>query len=416
VVDELFPEQTKGTIPIVAVTGTNGKTTTTRIISHIAKLSGKIVGYTTSDGVYIQNQMIMKGDCTGPVSTEMVLRDPNINYAVLECARGGLLRSGLAFANADIGIVTNVAGDHLGLGGIHTQKQLARVKSVIPETVKRTGHAILNADDDLVYDMRNHVDCNIALFSMDENNPRIKKFQEEGGITAIYENGYVTITSGVWKMRVLKAEDIPLTFEGKAKFMIMNILPAVLCSHLSGFSIQDIKTALQSFMPSDAQTPGRLNMFKFKNFHFLLDYAHNPTGMRALQSFVDTLDYSYKVGIIAGIGDRLEKDTEEIGSIAAEMYDEIIIRDDKDLRGKSAEHLVQLITNGINQVKPGIPVKTAGSEAESIKFAISNAKPNSLIVLCSDTVTESVELLHKLKEKEEKNEPKFQKSYWLNTF
>ena len=416
VIDELFPGKDKGSIPIIAITGTNGKTTTTRLIAHIAKLSGKMVGYTTSDGVYIQNRMIMRGDCTGPVSTEMVLRDPNINFAVLECARGGLLRSGLAFDCCDIGIVTNVEGDHLGLAGIHTQNQLAKVKSVIPETVKRTGYAILNADDDLVYDMRNNVECNIALFSMNEDNPRIKQFQEDGGITAIFEQGYVTITSGVWKMRVMKAEDIPLSFGGKAKFMIKNILSAILSSHLSGFSIQDMRSALQSFIPSDAQTPGRLNMFKFKKFHFLLDYAHNPTGMRALQKLIDAMDYNYKVGIIAGIGDRLEKDTEEIGKIAAEMFDEIIIRNDKDLRGKSAEQLINLLKNGINQVDPNKPVNLAGSEAESIKYAIKNAKKDSLIVLCSDTVTDSLKLLRELKEKDEMNGLKFENSYWLNTF
>ncbi len=416
VLDELFPGKDKGSIPIIAITGTNGKTTTTRLIAHIAKLSGKMVGYTTSDGVYIQNRMIMSGDCTGPVSTEMVLRDPNINFAVLECARGGLLRSGLAFDCCDIGIVTNVEGDHLGLAGIHTQNQLAKVKSVIPETVKRTGYAILNADDDLVYDMRNNVDCNIALFSMDEDNPRIKQFQEDGGITAIFEQGYVTITSGVWKMRVMKAEDIPLSFGGKAKFMIKNILSAILSSHLSGFSIQDMRSALQSFIPSDAQTPGRLNMFKFKKFHFLLDYAHNPTGMRALQKLIDAMDYKYKVGIIAGIGDRLEKDTEEIGKIAAEMFDEIIIRNDKDLRGKSAEHLIGLLRNGINQIAPNKLVTLAGSEPESIKYAIQNAKKDSLIVLCSDTVTDSLKLLRELKEKDEMNGSKFENSYWLNTF
>ena len=414
VLNELFPGKDKGTIPIVAVTGTNGKTTTTRLIAHIAKLSGKKVGYTTSDGVYIQNQMIMKGDCTGPVSTELVLRDPNINFAVLECARGGLLRSGLAFASCDIGIVTNVEGDHLGLAGIHTQHQLAKVKSVIPETVNRNGYAILNADDDLVYDMRKYLDCNIALFSMNENNPRIKEFQEDGGITAIYEHGYVSITSGVWKMRVLKAEDIPLSFGGKAKFMIQNILPAILSSHLSGFSIQDMKTALQSFIPSDAQTPGRLNMFKFKNFSFMLDYAHNPSGMHALKNFTDSLDFNHKVGIIAGIGDRLEKDTIEIGKIAAEMFDEIIIRNDKDLRGQSAEHLTHLLLNGINQADINKPVTIAGSEADSIKLAINNARKDSLIVLCSDTVTESLRQLYELKEKEEKKEFKPEKSFWLN--
>ena len=192
VVDMLFPPGSNSRIPIIAVTGTNGKTTTTRLIAHIAKMKGKKVGYTTSDGVYIQNRLLMTGDCTGPKSAEFVLKDPTVNFAVLECARGGLLRAGLGFKKCDIGVVTNVAGDHLGLKGIHTIDQLAKVKGVIPETVHKDGYSVLNADDDRVYAMRNNIESQFALFSMDEQNPRIKRHSSRGGISAVYENGYIT--------------------------------------------------------------------------------------------------------------------------------------------------------------------------------------------------------------------------------
>jgi cyanophycin synthetase len=175
VVDMLFPKGNVGRIPIIAITGTNGKTTTTRLTAHIAKSANKKVGYTTSDGVYIQNQLMMKGDCTGPISSAFVLKDPTVDFAVLECARGGILKSGLAFQNCEIAIVTNVAADHIGLGGINSVEQMAKVKSVVPETVFPHGYAVLNADDDLVYNMKYDIKCNIALFSMDENNPRIKE-------------------------------------------------------------------------------------------------------------------------------------------------------------------------------------------------------------------------------------------------
>ena len=407
VIDKLFPKGNTGRIPIVAISGTNGKTTTTRLIAHMAKMSGNRVGYTTSDGVYIQNRLLMTGDCTGPASAEFVLRDPTVNFAVLESARGGLLRAGLGFKKCDIGIVTNVAADHLGLKGIHTIEQLAKVKGVVPETVLPDGYAILNADDDLVYDMRRSLECNVALFSMDENNPRIKALQRIGGITAVYENGFVTICRGEWKMRIMRAEQIPLTYGGKAKFMIQNVLPAVLTANIQGFSIEDMKAALETFIPSASQTPGRLNLFEFENFTILLDYAHNPAGMRALQKFTDELEATVKVGIIAGIGDRRVEDNNEMGKIAAEMFDEIIIRQDKRLRGKSEEELIKMLDDGIKMQDPNIKTTIIPSESEAITYAVNNAQKGSLIILCSDVVPDALELVKKFKEQEAKGEKVF---------
>ncbi len=400
VIDKLFPHGSTSRIPIIAITGTNGKTTTTRLIAHLAKMKGHKVGYTTSDGVYIQNQILMKGDCTGPASAEFVLKDPTIDFAVLECARGGLLRAGLGFHKCDIGIVTNVAADHLGLKGIHTLEQLAKVKGVIPETVLPEGYAILNADDDLVYDMRKSVNCNVALFSMDENNPRIKAMQKLGGISAVYENGFITICRGEWKMRVVKAVNVPLTYGGRATFMIQNILPAVTTAYVKGFTLEEIKAGLETFIPSPAQTPGRLNLFQFKDFQVLLDYAHNPAGMRALQKFIENIDASVKVGIIAGVGDRREEDTNEIGSIAAEMFDEIIIRQDKNLRGRTETELIAMLDAGIKMKDPNKKTTIIPNEREAATFAIKNAKKDSLIVICSDVIPDALELVQKLKEEE----------------
>ena len=400
VIDKLFPQGASSKIPIIAVTGTNGKTTTTRLIAHLAKMKGFKVGYTTSDGVYIQNRLLMKGDCTGPASAEFVLKDPTVDFAVLECARGGLLRAGLGFHACDIGIVTNVASDHLGLKGIHTIEQLAKVKGVIPETVVPDGYAILNADDDLVYDMRRTVNCNVALFSMDEENPRIKAMQKLGGISAVYENGYITICRGAWKLRVIKAVNVPLTYGGRATFMIQNVLPAVITAYVKGFTIDEIKIGLETFIPSPAQTPGRLNLFQFKDFQVLLDYAHNPAGMRALHKFIDNIDATIKIGIIAGVGDRREEDTNEIGSIAAEMFDEIIIRQDKNLRGKTEDELIGMLDAGIKRKDPNKKTTIIPNEKEAATFAIKNAIKGSLIVICSDVIPDALELVQKLKEEE----------------
>lgn len=400
VIDKLFPPGSTARIPIIAVTGTNGKTTTTRLIAHMAKMKGYKVGYTTTDGVYIQNRLMMKGDCTGPASAEFVLKDPTVDFAVLECARGGLLRAGLGFKRCDVGIVTNVAADHLGLKGIHTMEQLAHVKGVIPEVVLPDGYAILNADDELVYNMRRKIESNLALFSMDENNIHIKAIQKRDGLCAIYENGYITICRGEWKLRIIKAVNVPLTYGGKAVFMIQNILPAVLAAYVRGFSIDDIKTSLETFIPSASQTPGRLNLFEFKNFSILLDYAHNAAGMRALKQFVDQMEATVKVGIIAGIGDRREEDNNEIGAVAAQMFDEIIIRQDKHLRGKTEEEIIRMLHDGIRKTKSDIKTTIIPSEKEAILHAVKNAVKGSLIVLCSDVVPDALNLVTKLKEEE----------------
>jgi cyanophycin synthetase len=279
---------------------------------------------------------------------------------------------------------------------------LAKVKGVIPETVFPNGYAILNADDDLVYDMRNNLECNVALFSLDETNQRMIQHAKSGGLAAVYENGYITICKGEWKMRVTKAINVPLTYEAKALFMIQNVLPAVLTGYIRGFSIEDIKVSLESFIPSPAQTPGRLNMFRFKEFNVLLDYAHNPAGLRALNQMVQKMDGYPKVGMIAGIGDRRDEDNREIGMVAAEMFDEIIIRQDKNLRGKSDKEIIEMIHDGIKSVKPEMKVTIIPSEREAITFALTNPIKGSLLVLCSDVVPDALNLVMQFKEEESK--------------
>ncbi|MEO6542093.1 MAG: cyanophycin synthetase [Ferruginibacter sp.] len=403
VVDMLFPKGSAGIIPIIAITGTNGKTTTTRLTAHIAKTAGYKVGYTTSDGVYIQNQMMMKGDCTGPVSSTFVLKDPTVDFAVLECARGGILKSGLAFQNCDVAVVTNISADHIGLGGIDSMEQMAKVKAVVPETVFKHGYAILNADDDLVYAMRSGLDCNIALFSMDENNKRILDHCKKGGYAAVFENGYITIMKGTWKIRVIKITDVPITYGGKAIHNIMNCLPAVLSTYFwRNIELEDIRLALQTFVPSSTQTPGRLNMFQFKQFKFLADFAHNPAGLELLCDFVSKLEGEPKVGIISGTGDRRDEDIKELGRISGRHFDEIIIRQDKHLRGRTADEIVQLLVDGINETRTKeIPVTIILNEKEAIMHAYNTAKPGSLITIMCDVVAEALDLIKGLKEKED---------------
>lgn len=404
VVDMLFPKGSVGRIPIIAITGTNGKTTTTRITAHIAKSAGKKVGYTTSDGVYIQNQLMMKGDCTGPLSSQFVLKDPTVDFAVLECARGGILKNGLAFQNCDVAIVTNVAADHMGLGGINTLDQMAKLKAVVPETVFPHGYAVLNADDDRVFAMAKELRCNVALFSMDENNPRIKEHCKKGGLAAVFENDFISILKGTWKIRVINVHDVPITFEGKALHNINNCLPAVMAAYLyRDISIDDIRSALLSFVPSSSQTPGRLNFFHFKSFTILADFAHNPHGLKLLGDFIGKLEYPKKIGIISGTGDRRDEDIRELGSLSANYFDEIIIRCDKNLRGRSAEEIIQLLKEGIAIQDPGMQPMVIANEEEALEYIYANPQAGALYVVMCDVVTGALSKIKELKEREERS-------------
>ncbi len=257
VMDKLFPKGSDGRIPIIAVTGTSGKTITTHITAHIARTAGKKVGFTTSDGIYIPNQQMIKSNTTGPATAQLVLKNPTVDFAVLACARDGILKGGLGFQQSHVAIVTNVAAENLGMDGIHSVERLVRLKQVVPETVSKGGYAILNADDDLVYGMKDELDCKIALFCMNGDHPRIQEHSNKGGKACVYENGYITLLKENRKERVLPANDIPFTEGGKAAHHIAHVLPAVLSTWLfNDISIDDIRQALLTFIPSAAIPPG----------------------------------------------------------------------------------------------------------------------------------------------------------------
>lgn len=385
ILNMLYPENAPSRIPIIAVTGTNGKTTTTRLIAHIARAAGKCAGYTTSDGIYINNNMITKGDCSGPGSAHIILRDPSVDFAVLECARGGIIRSGLGFDQCDISIVTNVTGDHLGIDGINTMKELTRVKEVVPQTTIKTGYAILNADDDNAYNMKSRLDCNIGLFSLNNNNERINDHCKNGGIAVTFEKGWFIIRKGEWRTRVIHTKDVSVTFSGTAECMIKNVLPSILAAYLSNFKITDIVKALKTFIPSPELTPGRMNHFHFENFKLMVDFAHNEDGYLQIYKYVNTVKASSKIGVIAATGDRRECDIRKVGFYAAQVFDKIIIRHDKNGRGRTNEFLTQLIKEGINEVNPDIPVIVVSNELDAFQFAIDIATKNSFVVgFCDD--------------------------------
>ena len=403
VIDMLYPLGKPSRIPIIAITGTNGKTTTTRLLAHIVKNNGYKVGFTTSDGIYVQNHMMEKGDTTGPVSAEYILKDPTVEFAVLETARGGILRSGLGFSRCDIAVITNIQEDHLGLSDIHTLDDLAKVKSTVVKSVKKDGWAVLNGDDYYCRKIGAELNCNVAYFSMDEESPFIKNLSKEGKITAVYENGFITVKKGEWKIRVERANNVPLTLGGKAKFMISNALAATLASYLWGFKTDDISLSLQTFIPSVAQTPGRMNIFEFKKFKVLIDFAHNASGYLGVEDYLQSVEANKKIGIIAGVGDRRDEDIKECAKIAARMFDHIIIRQEKYLRGRTEEEIINLILEGIVASGRNITYEIIPKETEAIRHAINSAEEGTFITALSDVVTNAIEIVQQYLDKENEN-------------
>ena len=390
VIDMLYPPGASSRIPIISITGTNGKTTTTRIIAHILRGSGCKVGYTTTDGTYIQNQQILYGDNTGPVSAQLVLKDPTVEVAVLETARGGIIRSGLGFDHCDIGVVTNITADHLGLKDINTLEDLARVKSVVPRSVSKKGYAVLNAEDPLVYKMRELVSGYCVYFSMNENHPNIERQARRNRVSCVYENGYITILKGKWKVRVEKAINIPLTYGGRAEFMVQNVLAAALACFVHGVSLEDIRSGLRTFNAGTAQTPGRLNFVEIGDVTVLMDYAHNPAGLNALKNFIEKLPFKHRTVVLNGTGDRRDDDLREFGKIAADTFERIVIRLGNYLRGRTEEEMFRLLQEGIAQSENKPQVRIIADSRDAIHHAIKNGRKGELIVTLADLVPKDI--------------------------
>jgi len=386
VIDMLYPTGSPSRIPIISITGTNGKTTVTRLIAHVLRGGGLTVGYTTTDGTYIQNQQIVQGDNTGPVSAQLVLKDPTVQVAVLETARGGIIRAGLGFDHCDIGVVTNVAADHLGLKDVNTLEDLARVKAVVPRAVSRRGFAVLNAEDPLVYKMRDAVEGTCVYFSMDENHPNIRRQAEKGRTSCVLESGYVTILKGKWKVRIEKVVNVPLTYGGRAEFMIQNVLAATLACFVHGVSLEDLRVGLTTFNAGTALTPGRLNFVEIGDATVLMDYAHNPAGLRGLTSFINKLPNKYRTVVLNGTGDRRDDDIREFAKIAADNFDRIVIRAGHYLRGRTEEEMFALLQEGIAQSENSPQVRIIPDSRTAIHHAIKHARKKELVVTLADLV------------------------------
>jgi cyanophycin synthetase len=392
IIDMLYPPGTDFTIPVIAVTGTNGKTTTARLIAHLFRQTDQTVGFTTTDGVYLQNRLVMEGDMTGPFSANIILSNPTVDVAVLETARGGLLRSGLGFDEADVGVVLNVSADHLGMRGIRTVEQLAEVKSTIAAVVKREGHAVLNADDALVYAMRDRTGADIVLFSVQPpgDNERMEDHIARGGIAARIEDDVFVVRRGRLRIPIANVRDVPLTLGGAARFQFGNVLAAIATAYVQGVRYDTIQSGLLSFFPSPSMTPGRLNLLRVGNSRILVDYAHNPAAVEGLMDLAQQLAAQRRIGVIGAPGDRRDEDIRGLGRMSG-VLDRVIVKEDEDLRGRAPGETSALIAEGLAE---------AGMDAERIQFVpresdaldrlMADLEEGDLAVILADDVGETL--------------------------
>jgi cyanophycin synthetase len=373
------------------------------MISHILKLKGKRVGMTSTDGIVIDGRLMKMGDMSGPKSAQMVLQNPTVDFAVFEVARGGILREGLGYQRNDVAVVLNVTGDHLGLGGISSIRQLANVKQVVVEAVPRDGTAVLNADDPLVAAMGRHCSGSVIYFSVDPENESIKRQASRGRRAVTLEKGrngeMIVMRQGRKSMPLVWTHLLPATFEGRARMNVQNALAATAAAWAAGAHLHDIRQGLRTFTTSYFMAPGRLNMFELDGYRVIVDYAHNPPAVRSLGEFVDSLAEpsaegrrpmvtGQRIGVIATAGDRRDEDIVELGRTAAAYFDTMILREDANNRGRPRGQTAELIERGVRQAMAkgarAREVETILDELEATRRALDLGADGDVIVVCVD--------------------------------
>ena len=394
VIDMLFPPDQPSRIPIAAVTGTNGKTTTARMLAHILKMSGHTVGFTSTDGVYIDGQLSVPGDMTGPVSAKMILRDPSVDAAVMEVARGGMLRGGLGFQSCNVSACLNVSADHLGLKGIDTLEQLAEIKRVPIEIAEDA--AVLNADDNLCLQMADYTEAETLCYvTMNPGHPLVKQHIRAGGQAFVLEEGMnghmITIYDNEAHIPLLWTHLIPATIEGRAMHNVQNAMFAAALAYNMGKSIEDIRHGLRTFDSTFFQAPGRMNIYDEHPFKVILDYAHNPAAVTAMCNLVDRFDpEGRRIVVLAAPGDRRDEDIREIAAIAAGHFDHFICRCDDNRRGRGPDEVAVMLKNKL--LEEGISadcIDVVPDEQEATSTALRMAGLGDLILVLADNIKRS---------------------------
>jgi cyanophycin synthetase len=394
VIDMLFPPGSPARVPIAAVTGTNGKTTTARMLAHIAKLAGYTPGLTTTDGVYIDGQRTVEGDMTGPVSARMVLSDPHVDIAVLETARGGLVRSGMGVPQVDVGAVLNVQSDHLGLRGIDTLEQLAAIKRVVVEVA--TDCAVLNADDPNVLKMSAYTDAKVICYvTMNPAHALVREHIRAGGRACALEagiNGHmITLYDKGSHIPLMWTHLIPATMEGRALHNVQNAMVAAAMAFSLGIKLDPIRNGLRTFDTTFFQAPGRMNQFNEHPFKVLMDYGHNAHAVGVMADLAQRLDVAgRRIVVLAGPGDRRDEDLRAIADAVAGKFDHYICRRDDGLRGRDGDEVPRIIADAL--LAGGVAetaISVIPDEQQAIDAALRMGEPGDLILVFADSLTRS---------------------------
>lgn len=405
IIEHLYPFVKPSRIPLISVTGTNGKTTTTRLISHMMSKWGKYVGMATTGGIYLDGQCIMGGDTTGPKSAEIVLRDPKVEVAVLETARGGILRAGLGYDKASIGVITNICNDHLGLDGIQDMEELARVKALVVEAIEKGGTAVINADDPWSIKIIPRIRENLVLYSLQAENQEVKRHLSTGQKAVFIKNECMVIATGEQYYNLIKVNELPIGIGGLASFNISNALAAVAACLKAGVPVSIIKDGLRTFGAVRTHNPGRCQIYNIKGVRVILDYGHNAAALENIFRLVKKLKHNRLLGVVGIPGDRRNEDILSTAKVAGEYLDYCIVREDEDLRGRRPGEVASLLIEGLEEGGLGrknreiIPNEIAAS-----LYALSKSIPGDSLVIFYEQLSPLQELLSELEEEAKQRE------------
>lgn len=404
-VEYLFPPGTSARIPIISITGTNGKTTTTRLVAYVIAQWGKCVGLTTTGGTYVGNECLLKGDNTGPISAQAVLRDPRVEVAVLETARGGILRAGLGYDKAHVGVITNISEDHLGISGIQDLGQLAMVKALVAEALEKGGCAVLNADDYWCKEIAKRVKENIILFSVNEENILIRRHLATGQKAFFIRKGNLTYAHGEKWQTILPVKDVAIGLKGLVGFNIANALAAAAACCSIGVPMPVIKQGLKNFGLETSHNPGRCQFYHIGEVRIILDYGHNAVAFQSVLSVANKIKSQRVIGVIGVPGDRRDEDIRYSGSVAGDFLDYCIIKEDRDLRGRAPGETASLIREGLeNKGYESGRIEVILNEVQAVCSALSKSKPGDVVVVFYEELAPLQRLLSDIeKEQGERN-------------